>query len=221
MGDDEKRKELREQALVATDWKKVRAMLLEFAGKRVEHDTTDEEKEELVHEVLADAQVTKLAAWDPLAEPDLENHLRSRLNGEIANWRRKRKRHGTELSPDHDVALHAGGRAPDEDAHARDLVETFASAIAHRFGAKGLAYLQIATDPRADQAKALGLSDMETTRLKRKILLFVTKLRDEMGLPSGEGMYRRPPWSPELRALAEDLEASLPRRSWVDRFFGR
>src|SRR5207237_168421 len=80
------------------DWAALRRRLVEYLGHRM-HGATAEDVEDLAQDVLEKARADEFAGWDAAAEPDPFRYLQSRANGEVANWWRKKQRHGHELAP--------------------------------------------------------------------------------------------------------------------------
>jgi hypothetical protein len=206
----------RDRLVKSLQWAEARHRLVEYVTRRI-RSGQKADVDDIVQEVLAKVQEDRCAGWDENTEPDVVPYLQRRGNGPIANWRAKKRRHGVEIPPDD---LHAVDLVPDTAAYLRELVELFVTHIRQFFGEKGLRFIRVACDPRVDQAKELGLTEMEVTRLKRKILEFCHKLREERGIPTGDAMYHRyPPMSDALLAIKSGLQALLPAE--VDRWARR
>jgi hypothetical protein len=199
----------RERLRTIIDWTAIHHWLTEYVTSRMRGADAADIKD-IVQQVLDKAWKDGCAGWDRDVEPNPSRYFQSRTNGDIVNWRRGKRRHGEEVPPDD---LHSIDHTAETLAYLRQLVELFTEHIRLEFGEEGVRYILVATDRRADQAKELGLTDMEVTRLKRRILEFCEQLRKERGIPSGEAMYRRvPPPSPELRAKRGSLLEVLPEK---------
>jgi hypothetical protein len=191
------------------DWADAHRRLTGYVKHRMRGGSVADQ-EDMVQQVFAEAKAKEYAGWDRDVEPDVVPYFRRLANGLIANWRKSKRRRGEHV-PEDDVRLTGADYSPETAVYLRQLLELFSAHILDHFGKKGLKYFRIACDSRADQARELGMTDMEVTRLKRKILEFCVRLREEHGLPAGDGMYHRyPPMSEELCELKDELAAVFP-----------
>jgi hypothetical protein len=203
----------RRRLLADVNWLRVRPRLEKLARKRLPPPMEDEAAD-VVSEAITEAYDPRFAAWDETKQPDVVDYMGSKVNGIIRNRVTLASARGPyQTTPNQDAV--DGHRdsdpSPDRMADMRLILETFSKHVEKKFGKKGREFLLLVCDTPMEQAEALGLTEKKLYRLKRNVIEYCRRLKDELKF-DGPVFWRYPPDLTDMRAQENEFVAIIPLR---------
>jgi hypothetical protein len=170
------------------EWRSISLRLQRFAYVCIRKRSM-EKAEDLAQAAILKVLDPRYKEWDPDREPDIFQHLKNLVRGEVSNLRRKKSEHHEHTTPNEkiDNARFDPAGDPEEQLAAREMEHTFYDRLGARFADDPLAAKLGPLVARGilapqDQAAALGVEVDQARNARKRWCRGVDEVACELGL---------------------------------------